>query len=174
MSAPRRAITPRRALPCLTALLALAVGGCGSSASSSSSSTALHSTSASSSSATGLLAGPAGSGAPSITAPNTVRGSAGKLTATMHAASHHPRVERPWPVSFTASRSGRSVHARVHYEYMFAGRVVAHRSTYTFTGRFLDVFRWPASAVGYPLTFRAVVSSAGASVNLDYAVQVAR
>jgi hypothetical protein len=103
-----------------------------------------------------------------------VRGSAGTLTATMHAASHHPRVARPWPISFTASRGGHGVHARVHYEYLFAGRVVAHRATYTFTGRFHDVLRWPASAVGYPLAFRAVVSSAGTSVNLDYAVQVAR
>lgn len=103
-----------------------------------------------------------------------MRGSAGTLAATMHASSHHPRVDRAWPVSFTASRSGRPVHARVHYEYMFAGQVVAHRSTYAFTGRFHDVFHWPASAVGYPLTFRAVISSAGTSVNLDYAVRVAR
>jgi hypothetical protein len=109
-----------------------------------------------------------------MTAASTVRGSAGTLTATMHAASHHPRVARPWPISFTASRGGHGVHARVHYEYLFAGRVVAHRATYTFTGRFHDVLRWPASAVGYPLAFRAVVSSAGTSVNLDYAVQVAR
>ena len=41
-------------------------------------------------------------------------------------------------------------------------------------GRFSDVFKWPASAVGYPLTFRAVIASDGASIDLDYPVQVRR
>jgi hypothetical protein len=52
--------------------------------------------------------------------------------------------------------------------------VVAHRSHYRFTGSFHDTFEWPASAVGYPLTFRAVIKSDGATLNLDYPVQVVR
>jgi hypothetical protein len=35
-----------------------------------------------------------------------------------------------------------------------------------------NVFRWPASAVGYPLTFRAVVTAAGVALDLDYPVEV--
>ena len=58
------------------------------------------------------------------------------------------------------------------YEYLFGGQVVAHRSHYTFTGHFSDIFKWPSSAVGYPLTFRAVIVSDGATINLDYPVQV--
>jgi hypothetical protein len=61
----------------------------------------------------------------------------------------------------------------VSYEYLFGGQVVAHRSHYTFTGHFSDIFRWPSSAVGYPLTFRAVIVAGGQTVNLDYPVQVA-
>ena len=58
------------------------------------------------------------------------------------------------------------------YRYLFAGQVVAHRSYYVFTGRFSDTFRWPPSAVGYPLTLRAVIVSEGVTINLDFPVQV--
>jgi hypothetical protein len=70
------------------------------------------------------------------------------------------------------SRSGHAVRASVSYEYLFAGQIVAHRSHYTFTGHFSDVFVWPSAAVGYPLTFRAVIMAEGATIDLDYAVQV--
>jgi hypothetical protein len=102
----------------------------------------------------------------------TVSGSLGGVTASMHPANHHPKVKAPWPISFTVTRDGRPAHASVSYEYLFAGQVVARRSHYTFTGRFSDVFHWPASAVGYPLTFRAVIVSGKVTINLDYPVQV--
>lgn len=92
----------------------------------------------------------------------------------MHASGHHPRVGKPWPVSFTVTHATAPAHARVRYEYLLAGQVVAHRSNYRFTGRFHDTFVWPASARGYPLTFRAVITSGQATLNLDYAVQVIR
>ena len=110
----------------------------------------------------------------STSTPGTVTASSGDLTATLHAGTRNPRVGHAWPIRFTVTRAGHPVAARVAYEYLFAGAVVAHRSHYTFTGRFSDVFRWPASAVGYPLTFRAVITSASASINLDYPVEVAR
>jgi hypothetical protein len=90
----------------------------------------------------------------------------------MHASTHHPRVNRPWPLRFTVTSGGRPVHASVDYEFVFGGQVVAHRSHYTFDGHLSDIVLWPASAVGYPLTFRAVVTASGASINLDYAVKV--
>jgi hypothetical protein len=90
----------------------------------------------------------------------------------MHASGHHPRVNRPWPVSFYVSKAGRPARAEVRYEYMFAGQVVAHRSDYHFTGHFHDTFLWPSSALGYPLTFQAVIFTSGTIFYLDYPVQV--
>jgi hypothetical protein len=104
--------------------------------------------------------------------PGVVRASSGSATATMHATTHHPRVDAHWPISFLVTRGGRPAKANVAYEYLFGGQVVAHRSHYTFTGSFHDVFLWPSSAVGYPLTFRAVIATGGATLNLDYPVQV--
>jgi hypothetical protein len=101
-----------------------------------------------------------------------VRASSGGISATMHASSHHPRVNRAWPVSFVVSQAGRPAKAQVRYEYLFAGQVVARRSHYRFTGSFHDTFIWPSSALGYPLTFRAVISAGSVMLNLDYQVQV--
>ncbi len=92
----------------------------------------------------------------------------------MHVAGHHPRVNQSWPLSFIVTAAGAPARASVSYEYLFGGQVVARRSHYTFAGHFSDTFLWPAAAVGYPLTFRAVVASGKATVNLDYAVQVVR
>jgi hypothetical protein len=101
-----------------------------------------------------------------------VRASSGNVTATMHAATHHPHVNGRWPIAFVVARGGKPAKAEVAYEYLFGGQVVAHRSHYRFTGSFHDVFMWPSSAVGYPLTFRAVITAGGATINLDYPVQV--
>ena len=105
-------------------------------------------------------------------AAGTVTGSSGEVTATLHAGTHHPRVQRPWPIRFTVTSGGRPARADVSYEYLLGSQVVAHRSHYTFTGHFADIFKWPAAAVGYQLTFRAVIVSGGAAIDLDYAVRV--
>ena len=90
----------------------------------------------------------------------------------MHASTHHPKVNSPWPIHFVVTRAGHPVGASVSYEFLFGEQVVARRSHYNFTGHFSDVVMWPSSAVGYPLTFRAVILSGGTKINLDYQVQV--
>jgi hypothetical protein len=155
------------ALGGLTAVLLLA--GCGGQ---SSSDPSTHSTaSVSTRPATGAsTTQPAVSS--SVGAATTVTGSSGGVTTVLHAGTHHPRVGRPWPIRFTVSSGGRPARASVSYEYLLGSQVVAHRSHYTFTGHFADVFRWPAAAVGYLLTFRAVILADGATLDLDYPVRV--
>jgi hypothetical protein len=154
------------------ALLLLA--GCGSS--SKAKSTQTSSAAASQQTTASVSTSPRPSSQPSIPGTPTVAGlvtaSSDGVTATLHAGTHHPKVNQAWPIRFTVSRAGRPTRASVSYEYLFGGQVVAHRSHYTFTGHFSDVFRWPSSAVGYPLTFRAVIVSEGATIDLDYPVQV--
>lgn len=101
-----------------------------------------------------------------------VSASAGGVTATLRAGTHNPRVGVGWPIQVTAMRGGAPAHASVSYEFLLGSQVVARRSHYSFTGRFSDVLRYPAASVGYPLSFRAVVSAEGAGLNLDYPIQV--
>jgi len=149
----------------------LLIGCGGSKTPSNTSSTAMTATQPSSTQMTSSTVTPPPS---SEVSPGVVRASARGVSATMHASTHSPRVNRPWPVSFTVTSAGKPVRAEVRYQYLFAGQVVARRSHYTFTGSFHDVFMWPSSAVGYPLTFRAVISSGDVTLNLDYPVRVAR
>jgi len=67
---------------------------------------------------------------------------------------------------------GRPLPAVVHYQFLFAGRVVAERSTYRFRGRFRDVVTWPRRSIGIPLTFRAAITTKLGKRNLDYPVTV--
>jgi hypothetical protein len=123
--------------------------------------------------ATSTASVPTSTTAPSSAGVNgTVSGSSGGLSATMQVSTHRPKVDRPWPVHFIVTRGGHGVKASVSYEFLFGGQVVAHRSHYAFDGRFSDILTWPSSAVGYPLTFRAVIVSGAATINLDYQVQV--
>ena len=167
MSAPRRGPGRGRLLLLSgSAAVLLLVAGCGSSSKT-------KSTQASTATSAQQQATPATQAVPSTpTVAGLVTASSGAVTATLHAGTHHPKVNRAWPIRFTVSRAGRPAKASVSYEYLFGGQVVAHRSHYTFTGHFSDVFRWPSSAVGYPLTFRAVIVSEGARIDLDYPVQV--
>ena len=104
--------------------------------------------------------------------PGVVSATAGDVRATMRAGTHQPRVGAPWPVHFEVTAAGQPAKASVEYEFVFGAQVVAHRSHYTFTGHFSDIVLWPSSAVGYPLTFRAAITTGTTRVNLDYAVQV--
>jgi hypothetical protein len=92
----------------------------------------------------------------------------------MHGSTHTPVVGPLWPDSFRVTSAGRPAVASLEYEFLLAGQVVARRSHYTFTGSFHDTIEWPAAAVGYPLTLRAVVRSGSATLDLDYPVKVHR
>ena len=151
----------------IVAVLAL-LGGCGSSSQTThSTSTPTHSTTAPASSQPRSATATASAGATSVSA------TAGEVTATMHGSSHTPTVGN-WPVHFTVTRAGQPARASVGYEFLLDGEIVARRSHYTFTGSFSDLLEWPATAVGYPLTLRAVITSGATVINLDYPIQVTR
>src|SRR5947209_8965820 len=139
----RRRAGRRMRRPELALLLLVAVAGCGS-----------------------------GSKARSVSAPRpTTAPSSGQLVATLTAPNRDPKVGRPWVIVVTARDArGRPVRARVQYLFLFNGQVVAKRSNYAFTGSFRDDIGWPAEAVGLPLTFRALVTSAIGTKALDYPV----
>jgi hypothetical protein len=173
----RAAVSRKRAgLAVGAAACLLALAGCGgSSKSPAASSTATTNSTATSTATTTTTTAPATTQPAVATAEgnaHSVSASAGGVTASLYAGTHKPKVQAPWPLHFTVTRGGQPLAASVSYEYMFGGQVVAHRSHYTFKGRFSDVFRFPSSAVGYPLTFRAVIVADGVTLNLDYPVQV--
>ncbi|HXC44970.1 MAG TPA: hypothetical protein VNU24_00075 [Solirubrobacteraceae bacterium] len=163
-----------KAAPLASGLILLALLVCGCGKSSSPTSTSQSATSATATTQAPTTPPSRKSSTPTSTSATStvVAASSGGVTATLRAGTHHPPVNRAWPLHFTVTHAGGPAKASVSYEYVFGGAVVAHRSHYTFTGHFSDVFHWPATAVGYPLTFRAVIVSEGETIDLDYPVQV--
>ncbi len=96
-------------------------------------------------------------------------------TVTLTAPNHRPVAGAPWPIVIRVrGPHGEPLRAEVRYQYLFAGAVVARRSHYRFRGTFRDTIRWPARALGIPLTFRAVVTTPLGTRRLDYPVVVRR
>jgi hypothetical protein len=113
---------------------------------------------------------------------------AAQFVAHLHAPNHHPKAgTKTWRITVTArTASGRALHAKATYKFLFRGRVVSTqypnpghvkggKRPYAFTGRYRDTILWPRRAVGFPLTFRVVVVVPGKGhVNLDWKVLVHR
>jgi hypothetical protein len=157
-------------------LLLAGASGCGGSSTQHTSASTPPAKSSSSPASTSRTTPAPGGGAVTASAGSgfVASASAGGVTATLTGATHSPKANSHWPVRITVTRDGRPARASVEYQYLLGSQVVAHRSHYTFKGTFNDVFVWPPAAAGYPLTFRALVSSGAWHFHLDYPVQVHR
>lgn len=105
----------------------------------------------------------------------TVKGSAGKLEASMIPGTHHPKINVNWPLKVTATLGGKPAHATAVYEFLFAGTVVStqyprNNKHFSFTGHFSDNLVFPGASEGESLTLRVVIGAGGRKVNLDWAI----
>jgi hypothetical protein len=103
---------------------------------------------------------------------------ASALVARLQAPGHRPKAGGHWPITVTLTWQGRPARGHISYAFLLGGQVVSRQQVggepATFTGTFHDDIRWPSSAVGYPLTFRVIVTSPYGTRKLDYPVQVSR
>ena len=101
------------------------------------------------------------------------------FTATLHAPTHRPRVNKPWPIFIRViDRSGHPMRARLTMRFLFAGVPVGkvdNGRVYTFTGTWREPrgqeITFPAQGRGQRLTFQALVTVRGHTVKLNYWVQ---
>ncbi len=99
--------------------------------------------------------------------------------ATLHAPTHTPRVNRPWPIwVHVTDRSGRPIRARLTMRFLLAGVPVGkvdNGRVYTFTGTWRErkgeEITFPAEGRGHRLTFQALVTARGRTAKLNYWVQ---
>lgn len=127
-----------------------------------------------------LLAGCGGAkqaAAPSTTAPARA---VPPFRVTIAGATHTPRANAAWPVTIRVTdASGKPVAARLKMRILFGGAPVGqvdNGRVYRFVGSWREQpgqeITWPASAVGQPLTFQAVVTAKGRTRRVDFAVRV--
>ena len=99
--------------------------------------------------------------------------------ATVHAPTHTPRVDTPWPIWIRVTdRAGKPLRARLTMRFLFGGVPVGkvdNGRVYTFTGTWRErkghEISFPAAGRGHRLTFQAIVTARGRTVKLNYWVQ---
>jgi hypothetical protein len=144
-------------------VFALALSACGGSKQGSTT-TKSPTTSSSSTSTTQTTA----TGASSVTT--------GPVRATLSAQDHSPKTGQDWRYSVTVTdASGHPLSGTVDIEFAFGGVVVGRDTPPTHpvkNGHWSDTLKFPADAVGHPLTFQAVVHTTAGSITLDWPIQV--
>jgi hypothetical protein len=110
------------------------------------------------------------------TATPTSSVSTGPVHGTLTAENHAPVVGKDWHYALTVTdAAGHPLSGTVDIEFVFSGVVVGRDTppTHPVTkGRWHDTLRFPADAVGKPLTFRAVVHTHRGSITLDWPITV--
>jgi hypothetical protein len=96
--------------------------------------------------------------------------------ATLTAPTHHPRINRPWPITIRATDlRGNPIRARLTMRFLFSGVPVGkvdNGRVYTFVGTWRErkgrEIRFPMEARGQRLTFQALVTARGRTIKLNY------
>ena len=99
--------------------------------------------------------------------------------ATLHAPTHTPRANTPWPISIRATDlHARPIRARLTMRFLFAGVPVGkvdNGRVYTFRGTWREKkgeeIKFPAESRGQRLTFQALVTARGRTLKLNYWVR---
>ncbi len=159
---------PQRILTALLGGLVIGLGcaACGGSTSKSSSTTSVSSTTAATQAPP--KAPSAGQGTPSVTT--------GSVRGTLRGENHAPKVNQDWRYWVTVTDAGgHPLSGTVDIEFAFGGQVVGHDTPPTHPvagGHWHDSLKFPADAVGMPLSLHAVVHTRPGSITLDWPIKV--
>ena len=98
--------------------------------------------------------------------------------ATFSAPTHHPAVNKNWPITVTVTDlSGKPIAATLQMSVLFSGARVGpidNGKLYHFVGSHHENITWPKRSIGYLLTLQAVVKAKGKTKKLLWAVSVVK
>lgn len=104
--------------------------------------------------------------------------SALSFKAAFSAPSHHPVVNKNWPITVTVTDlSGKPVAATVQMNVLLGSLQVGqidNGKIYHFVGRYHEIITWPQASVGHKLTLQSVVKVKGKTKKLSWAVSVVK
>ena len=104
--------------------------------------------------------------------------SALSFKAAFSAPSHHPVVNKNWPITVTVTDlSGKPVAATVQMNVLLGSLQVGqidNGKIYHFIGRHHEIITWPQASVGHKLTLQSVVKVKGKTKKLSWDVSVVK
>ena len=101
--------------------------------------------------------------------------------AVFSAPSHHPVVNKNWPITVTVTNlSGKPIAASLYMQVLYKGAVVGpidgdkkgRAKVYHFVGRHHENITWPVLSIGQPLTLQSVVTVKGKTKKLSWKISV--
>lgn len=153
---------------CAVVLIALTLPACGGSSKPTTTKSQITTATPTPSAPQTTTASSAGGGSSVVTS--------GGIHATLSAANHSPIANRAWPYAVTVmDASARPLSGTATIQFVFAGQVVGRDTPPTHPlrhGRWHDVLKFPARAVGIPLDFEVVVSTPAGKLTLHWPVRV--
>ena len=104
--------------------------------------------------------------------------SALSFKAAFSAPSHHPVVNKNWPIMVTVTDlSGKPVAATLQMNVLLGSLQVGqidNGKIYHFVGRHHEIITWPQASAGHKLTLQSVVKVKGKTKKLSWAVSVVK
>ena len=108
----------------------------------------------------------------------TTAPSALSFKAAFSAPSHHPVVNKNWPITVTVTDlSGKPIAATLQMNVLLGSLQVGqidNGKIYHFVGRHHELITWPQASVGRKLTLQSVVKVKGKTKKLSWAVSVVK
>ncbi len=103
---------------------------------------------------------------------------AAAFKAVFSAPTHHPVVNKNWPIMVTVTDlADKPVAAMLQMNVLFAGAQVGqidNGKIYHFVGRYHEIITWPMDSIGHPLTLQSVVTVKSKKKKLLWSVSVVR
>ncbi len=103
---------------------------------------------------------------------------AATFKAVFSAPTHHPVVNKNWPITVTvADLAGKPIAATLQMNVLFQSAQVGqidNGKIYHFVGRYHEFITWPPASIGQPLTLQSVVTVNGETQKLLWTVSVVR
>lgn len=108
----------------------------------------------------------------------TTAPSALSFKAAFSAPSHHPVVNKNWPITVTVTDlSGKPIAATLQMNVLLGSLQVGqidNGKIYHFVGRHHENIVWPPASIGQPLTLQSVVTVKGEAKKLLWTLSVVR
>ena len=117
-----------------------------------------------------------GLGAKAATTSPSATASALPFKATFSAPSHHPVVNKNWPITVTATDlSAKPIAATLQLNVLLGILQVGqvdNGKVHHFVGHYRENVTWPRASVGHKLTLQAVVKAKGKTKKLSWTISV--
>lgn len=109
----------------------------------------------------------------------TTGAAASRISVRVHFPNHHPVMNRPWVITWTATRGHRRLSGSDRYAFYIGNRasgspVRTAKGVRFSHGHGRDTLKFPPAAVGHQLTLKVIVATRSGTVGIPWVLTTRR